>query len=282
MSENESKQSPAEDKIEVAVETIEVSPENVEEVIVDKVETTTEKVVTKSKFCNKKIGIYAGAFLIVLLIIGGVLFVMEKQGRSSTHLFTKIIDSFAVAVVNGEKITNGDLKTSVTQFSQMAAAQGVDINADEAKEQINSQALDVLINTELLRQKAAEKGITVSSEEVSERIETIKVDVGGEEVLNGRLTELGISKEKLQQDVNDEILIQRLLDGIFAEKSIEISEEEISKMYNDALAVDEKLPPLENVRADIEKSIKTSKEQVIIDELLIELKDGAQIEIKEE
>lgn len=301
MSENESKKTPNEDKVEVVAEPVVAVVEKLEtpitdkaesvvevvEVVSEKIETTVEnkeaedgKKSIKAKLCNKKFGMYVSAFLIVVLIIAGVLFFLEKEGRSSTHLFTKVIDNLAVAEVNGEKITKADLKTSIEQFSQMAAAQGVDITTSEAKEQINTQALDVLVNTELLRQKAADKGITVTNEEVEERIETIKTDIGGEEVLNGRLTELGIDKEKLYQDVNDEILIQRLLDGIFEEKSIATTEEEILKMYNDAGGVDAGLPPLEEVRAQIEENIKTSKEQGVIDELLIELKSGAKIEMK--
>ncbi len=75
---------------------------------VDRVEVAAEKVVTGHKKTNK-IGIYIGALLTVVVIIAGVLFVMEKEGRSSTHLFTKIIENTPVAVVNGQKITQKEL-----------------------------------------------------------------------------------------------------------------------------------------------------------------------------
>ncbi|MEY3784466.1 MAG: hypothetical protein RLZZ230_788 [Candidatus Parcubacteria bacterium] len=241
--------------------------------------TAAETVTAVSK--KSPVGKYIAALLIVAVIVLGVLYLLEKEGRSSTKLFTSIIENSAVVVVNGEKITKKELDASVVQFVQMAIAQGVDTTNPDAQAQIHSQALDVLINTELLKQSATEKGISVTDQEVADRLESIKTDIGGEDVLAERMATLGIDEVRLQQDIKDELLIQKLLDTVFAEKSTEVSDEEITAMYADAGGVEAGLPPLEEVREQIVSQIKSSKEQVIVDEYIAELKGTAKIDMKE-
>jgi len=242
-----------------------------------------KEVSTASSVSNKTgAGKYIGAALVVSVMILGVLFLMEKEGRSSTHLFTSIISKTAVAEVNGEKITQADLAASVAQFKQMAVSQGVDVTSPEAMVEIKKQALDVLINTELLKQRASEKGLSITDEEVASRLEEIKVQVGGEEVLIARMTELGIDQNKLQQDIKDELLIQKLLDAVFAEKNIEITEEEILAAYNGAGGAEAGLPPIEDVRGEIESQLRSPKEQETVNDLLVELKSEADVQINDD
>lgn len=244
-------------------------------------ETTTPVASTK----KAPLKLYAISITVVALVILAVLFMLEKEGRSNTNLFSAFIanqeNNKVVAVVNGDEIVNKELETSINQFSQMATAQGVDITTEETKAEIRKQSLDVLINTQLLKQSAAERGISVSDEAVENRIEEIKIELGGEEVLSGRMTELGIDIIKLRSDIKDEILIQTLLDEIFAEENIEVSEEEISAVYEGAGGTEAGLPEIEEVRGQIIAQITSTKEQEIIDGYLIELKEDAEIEIVE-
>ncbi len=247
--------------------------------------TEAAPVATKSSFCKPGMRRYVAAVLVVALIILGVLYLLEKEGRSSTTIFSSIIESqqanMVVAVVNGEEIVNSQLDTSIQQFAQVAVAQGVDATNPEAQAEIRSQALQVLINTQLLKQAAAEGGIVVTDEAVAERLETIKVDIGGEEILAERMSSLGIDEAQLQTDIKDELLIQQLLDTVFEKVDMTISEEEVTAVYDNAGGPEAGLPPLEEVREQIEAQLVASKEQVAIDEYLTELKDGAEIEIVE-
>ena len=113
-------------------------------------------------------------------------------------------------------------------------------------------------------------------------MEEIKVEVGGEEVLSARMAELGIDQNKLQQDIKDELLIQKLLDAVFEEKNIEISEEEIKVAYDAAGGVEAGLPPLDEVRPEVEGQLRSAKEQTIVSDLLTEIRDDADIQIKED
>tara|TARA_B100000508_G_scaffold93645_1_gene73177 strand:- start:942 stop:1769 length:828 start_codon:yes stop_codon:yes gene_type:complete len=222
-----------------------------------------------------------GVVAIILLV---VLYLMEKEGRSNTTIFADIIaaqeSNATVAVVNGQKIINSELDTSVQQFTQVAVAQGIDTTTQAAQEEIRGQALEVLINTELLKQSAAERGHSVSDEDVTNRIAEIETELGGAETLADRMETLGISDKQLREDVHDELLIQLLLDDIFAEANIEVTQEEIEQVYSIAGGEDAGLPTLDEVTEQVREQIIASKEQEAIDGFLSGLRDNAEIELK--
>lgn len=250
--------------------------------VVDEVEQTVEQVVITPKKNNIKN--YAVSIVVVAIIILGALYMMEKEGRSTTNIFESVLSAqeakVVVAVVNGDEIINSELDTSIQQFGQAAQAQGVDITNPDAITEIRTQALDVLVNTRLLKQAAAEQGISVTDEEVTERLSVIESEIGGVEVLAARMEDLGISTEQLQKDVKDELIIQQLLDTVFAESDISVGEEELMTVYEEAGGADAGLPDFEEVKPQIEAQVKASKEQVVIDEYLNSLKSDSEIDIK--
>lgn len=247
---------------------------------------TTETAPTTSQITGRSSGLYIVAGVAVLAILLGALYFMEKEGRSNTDVFGWLIESqqanSVVATVNGSDITGSDLTASIEQFRQVASAQGADVTDPSVQDSIREQALQVLINTELLTQAAATEGISVSAEEAQTRLDEITAELGGPEVLNERIAELGISQEKLLADIQEEVLIERYLDQLFAEAEIAVSEEEISAFYEQAGTEGAELPPLDdNVRAQIEQQIATEQEQAAIDEKLNELREEAAIEMTE-
>ena len=248
-------------------------------------ETATEQTTVQTSGPKRKTIALIGAVVVVVVIIVGVLYLLEREGRVSTGLFDSVIAQqeagAVVAVVNGQEIVGSDLQTSVAQFQQAAAAQGVDSSSEQAQAEIRAQALEVLVNTELLKQEAVAQGIEVSDQEAVERLATIEEELGGAEVLAERMATLGLDEEQLQSDVRDEILIQELLDTVFAEAEIEVTEEEVNAVYDNASAgaAGSELPPLEEVRTQIETQIITSKEQQIVDEFISTLRADADIEL---
>ena len=250
--------------------------------------TTAEVVKEEAKTTKKKspVTAYTIAIVIVAVILLGVLYKLEKEGRSQTGLFdaiiTKQLENTVVAEVNDSEITNADLATSMQQFGQAATAQGVDITDPQVQTDIRTQALEVLINTELLLQAAEAQGIKVTDEEVEERLSAIEADMGGAEQLATRMEELGITSEQLDHDIRDEIIIQQLIDKKFAEADFTVSEEEILATYEQVGGEEAGLPPLEEVREQVVAQITNSKEQAVVDAYITELKESADIDIKEE
>jgi hypothetical protein len=246
-------------------------------------ETPVEEKTTASPEKKSLVRVYALAILIVLIVLAGVLFKLEKEDRSSTNLFGTLIEyqanNVVVARVNGADIINSELDNSIEQFSQLAIAQGVDMSGEEAQIEVRTQALDVLVNTTLLKQEAKERGLSIEDADVASRIQEITNELGGEEVLNERMEVLGIDATKLQSDVKEELLIRGLLDLVFAESDISVTEEEVVAVYESAGGADAGLPALEEVREQVEAQIISSKEQVVIDSLLENLKEESEVEI---
>lgn len=253
------------------------------EVKAEKVEAKSEAVSSTVTISKSTIKSYVTAVVVVAVIILGALYLMEKEGRSKTNIFESVLAAqeakAVVAVVNGDKIINSELTTSIQQFSQAAASQGVDISNPDALSEIRTQALDVLINTRLLKQAALEQGLSVDDDLAIERLATIEEDIGGADILAERMELLGITQEQLHSDIRDELLIQELLDSVFVEADILVTDEDIEEIYENAGGEGAELPPIEEVREQIEAQVKTSKEQTAIDEYLAELKEGAEIEI---
>jgi FKBP-type peptidyl-prolyl cis-trans isomerase (trigger factor) len=235
---------------------------------------------------KSKTSMYVAAIVIVALTLLVVLFMLEKEGRSSTGIFDSYFaaqeNSVVVAVVNGEEITGKDLNTSIQQFKQAAVAQGVDTSSPEVAADIRSQALEVLVNTTLLKQVAQEQGIEVSAEATAERLDTIQTEIGGEEALQARIVELGLTRTELEADIKEENVIQTLLDSLFAEAEIVVTDQEIQDVYDAAGgegAEGAELPPFETVREQIEAQVRGTKEQEVIDAYLSTLKSDAEIEL---
>ncbi len=223
------------------------------------------------------------AIIAAAVIVLALLFVMERQGRVETGMFeglNRLVDTrTAVAKVNDGKVSKYDLDVSVTQMVAGFAAQGADTESEEVKTEIQTRAVEMLVNTELLKQEAAAKGIVITDEDVETRLETLKTDVGGEEALKERMAEFNVSEKILRRDIRNELTIQALLDGVFKEKNIAVTEEEIVEFYEQAGGEKAGLPELEAVRPQIEQQLKTTKEQEVVTAYIEELRGKAEIEI---
>ena len=231
--------------------------------------------------CKYKYTIIAAVLVLVGLV--GFTYMLEKEGRINTGAFdavnTFIASQKTVAKVNGHKITQKDLDVSTSQLQMGAAAQGVDTTDPKMIDQIRTQAIDMLVNTELLKQEAANRGVNITSEDVDKRLESLKGEIGGEDVLKERMTQFGVDEKTLRRDIQNELTIQGLLDQVFAEKGITVSEEEITAFYKEAGGEKAGLPKLEEVKDQIETQIKSTKQQDVVSSYLEELKKKATIEM---
>lgn len=238
---------------------------------------------TKMKKCiaRRKYTIAAVGLVIVALV--GLLYIMEEQGKIETGVFDGLDRMVAtrttVAKVNEGTVSRYDLDVSMAQISSGAALQGADIEDPEIKAEIEKQALEMLVNTELLKQEATAREIAITDEDVTARYEQLKVDVGGEEVLNERMAEFGINKKTLFRDIHNELTIQALLKQVFEQKNIEVSDAEVKEFYDAAGGEKAGLPKLEEVKEQIVQQIKSGKEQEIVTGFVTELRGNATIEI---
>jgi peptidyl-prolyl cis-trans isomerase SurA len=248
------------------------------------VETTETTSTTAQNTKNPKQRYYiAGAVIVVLLLFVSLLYVMEQNGRINTNLFTgveRLVSQHeVVATVDGKDISAYDLGISTEQITAGALAQGVDVEDPEVQQDIKEQALEVLINTKLLLLEAEGRGIAITDEEVDSRYEQLILDVGGEEALKARMAQFNITDEVLQADIRTELTVQKLLDQVFSNEELAVTEAEILELYNNAGGEAAGLPPLETVREQIEQQVSFTKEQQVVDKFVQELRADANIEI---
>ncbi|HEY0964676.1 MAG TPA: SurA N-terminal domain-containing protein [Candidatus Paceibacterota bacterium] len=236
-----------------------------------------------AKWLPKKWYITAIAVVIVAAVLVAVAYMMEQQGRLNTGLFDGVNRMVsmqkAVATVNDAKISQYDLDISMSQISAGAAMQGIDIADPEIKAKIQEQAIEMLVNTELLKQEAAARNISITDADVDARLETLRSDVGGEEVLVERMAEFNIDQKTLLRDIRSELTIQKLLDEVFAEKGVEITEADIEDFYDANGGEAAGLPPLTDVREEIETQIRSDKQQEIVTAFVEELRGKSSVEI---
>lgn len=229
---------------------------------------------------NKMKWIYS-AIAVVVVILG--FYGMEQTGKLNTGIFDGVNKALfsggPVATVNGKSITRADFDTSVEQISTGAEVQGVDVTSPEVQADIEAQAIDMLVNTELLKQEAEVRGLEVTDEDVQARYTELVAQVGGEEALAERMKEFDVTEKTLLRDIKNELTIQTLLEQVFAEQSVSVTEEEVLELYNSAKEVTPDIPELEEVRAQIEAQIKSSKEQEVVTTFINSLREKAEIEV---
>lgn len=221
---------------------------------------------------------YALAIVVVAALLGGLYYIMTGVGTGDDNA-TDINPRSTVAVVNGVEIKGEDLNTSIVQISSTAAVQGVDVEDPNVQAEIADQAVEMLVNTELLKQEAEAQAIVVSDEQVQERLDQLVAEMGGEANLDTRMEELGIDDETLRRDIKIELTIQELLDGVFADAGIEVTQAEIEQVYEETGGEAAGLPPLEDVQEQIEAQVQASKEQEIVDAFILELRTSAELEV---
>ncbi len=251
-----------------AVEAVEV------ETVVNEIETEPQKQV------NYNWRAYAGAVLAIIVVSVGLIFVLEKEGRISTGLFTGVISRMEAnkpaALVNDVKIPQSEFNSSLKQLTEMAAKQGADTSDQTA---LRDQAINTLVNGELLRQAAIAAGMTASAEAIEKRFNEIRDGIGGADQLAQRLVEFGVTEESLRRDIENEILIQGLFDSKVGIKDIVVSDEEINGFYESIAAGSKDIPALAEVRTQIEAQIRQEKEQQLINSYIEELRAAAKVEI---
>jgi hypothetical protein len=198
---------------------------------------------------------------------------LGSQGSSSVPTVT----ADPVATVNGEGISNADFNT---QQTQALATQGVDPATldSEAWITIQNQILDSLISQELLEQAALASDVDVPAEEIDTQVDAIKAQFEDETMYEQALASEGLTETELRAQLAIDLSIEPYLEQTLDLASITVNEEEVNQVYQEA-AAQQDLPPLEQVRNEVEQLAVQRKRQPIIDQHIAALREVATVEI---
>ena len=189
-----------------------------------------------------------------------------------------------VAEVNGEEIGKEEFENAyVGQFQQMAMqAQLSGQEVDQA--QLKEQIAESLVSQKLLVQETENREIEASEEEVNETL-TVLAEQNGmatSEELLAALEEQGLSEEEVRDQVASQVKVDKLIAE--ATGDAEVSEEELQEFYDQVKAQQEEmggeeLPPLEDIKSELEAQLLQQKENEAVQALVTELREDAEVTI---
>ena len=136
-----------------------------------------------------------------------------------------------IATVNGEKITEPELKS---RLEQVAVMYGYDLSSEEAKEVVaylEEQVLQSLIEERIVLQEAKTRKVTVTKEEIKTEMDKIRTQFSDDKSFTDFLTE----RKFTEKDLNTYMKNQLILNKLFEEetKDINTTKVDIKKYYDE-------------------------------------------------
>lgn len=211
------------------------------------------------------------AVVVSLLILGGAGYYVYQN---------YYVNGGAVAVVNGKNIYKKEFDESLALVQQNPALYGIDPQATDAPAQIETQALEVLITNALLITAAEDGGFAVTDEDVESTLSELVTQLGSMEELETQMAAVGLTEDKLRRNIRERELVDQYLAAETNIENITVTEEEVVEFVSMLTSQNIELPPLEEVRPQIEAEIKTQKQQELIDGVIARLRGEATIEVR--
>lgn len=225
--------------------------------------------------------VLVGAAVIAVVIV--LWFFLEKNGKISTTVFSSLTamveKSQPVALVSGVEIDRVDFDSNLKQLTANASQSGADVTSEAIVKDLRTQAIESLVNTEVLRQEAVKAEFTSTPEQVEERYRQIETQLGGAEGLASRMVELGVTNEMIRRDIANDIIIQALLEKSVDRTGVKVEEAELKALYDQAGGEAAGLPPFEEVRPQVEQQVRMQKEQALVGEYVNKVREGYEIEV---
>ena len=195
-----------------------------------------------------------------------------------------------VAVVDGEEISGDAFAENYEAQFQQLTMQAAMAGQEPDQEQLKEQALEMMINSELLVAEAEDQEFSASDDDVDEYLADMAEANGLEssDVLMEELEAQGLTEERIREDLRKEVMIDQVVDTLEVE---EPSNEELQEMYdaqveqleamNEQVEEDQaqEAPPFEELEPELEEQVMQQNENEAIAALLDDLRDDAEIEI---
>ena len=164
-------------------------------------------------------GMWVGVAAILVLAVAAVQAWAEEQPASEEK----------VAVVNGTIIPKAQLEQEVSRFQLQYSMTGKPVD-DSAMAEIREEALEKLIETELLFQESKKQGIKVDEAEFNKHLADMKKRYPTEDEFNELLAKMNLTEETLKSQFERGRAIQQLIDGRIAQ-GITVTEEDSRSYY---------------------------------------------------
>ena len=197
-----------------------------------------------------------------------------------------------VAEVNGDKITKDDfVPLYETQYQQMQM-QSQQSGQQVDEKQLKNQTAENLVSTKLLSQQADERGITVSDKDIDKALnESAKSSQMSKKDFLAAMKDQGMDEKKVHSELKTQLSIEDLIKDEYGD--FKVSDEEIGQAYEQAKSQQEQMgqqgaqqggqaaevPPLEEMRPQLEKQVKSQKSTEATQKYAGKLRDKADVTI---
>jgi hypothetical protein len=205
------------------------------------------------------------------LIVPGVTVLVIIAALAGYFIFGGNADKEnAAAIVNGEIITKEELAAKITEIEK------VQNTKPEA-----SLVLEQMINEALLMEDARKKNITADEATIEQEYQKTMESFGGEEQLNTRLAEVGLSTEKLKRNIKNQLIISQYVQTQIDPEKTAVNDDEAKNAYDSAKETNKDLPPFNEVLEEIKFQLKQGKINTQLAEIINALRGSANIELLE-
>jgi hypothetical protein len=197
-------------------------------------------------------------WIAALLLLGGI-----GYGVRDIILSEKLM-----ARVNGEGLQTALFDARFEQAKKFYEAQGANLQTKESLDSLKKQVLDDMINEILLVQYGKEQGMGATQEMIE-----------NEEEFQKQLSAQGTTPENVRHVISQQLILRQVADQQAAEHKVEVSEEEMQKAYDEAVASGTEVPAFEEVKVQIEAFLRQQKVGQFVKTLVDQLRAKGTIEI---
>lgn len=117
-----------------------------------------------------------------------------------------------IITVNEQKVTRGDYNRETEEITRMMKKRGVpEAQFEKMIQSFKPQIVDGLVTRALISQACAEKKISVSDEELAAKISAFEKNLPKNLTLAGVLKQSGLTREMFENDMREQLKLEKLL-----------------------------------------------------------------------
>jgi peptidyl-prolyl cis-trans isomerase C len=143
----------------------------------------------------------------------------------------KVDENSVVATVNGKDIVQGEVEKELQNILMQYQGRVPPQQMVQLQSQFKKQAVESLINKQLLFEETDKQNIEASVEEIDAEVKKVAAQFETPEKFKERLEQMGMSEEKLREDIRQNYRIEKLLKSKLP--AITVTDEDISLFYKE-------------------------------------------------
>ncbi|HLR14276.1 MAG TPA: SurA N-terminal domain-containing protein [Bacillota bacterium] len=182
----------------------------------------------------------------------------------------RVPDDEVILEIDGEEIKGTTYNHLYKNNKIIQTANGTLDNLDDVKQ----DTIDQIIYQTMLTQDAANKGIEVTDEEFDEEYNFIKEE--NSEGLELLLEQFQMTEEAFKDELRHNILYEKYIEAEFDD--VEVSDEEVEEVYDELTEESENIPPLDEIRENLELQLRDKQIQELVTKRIDALIEEATIE----